>query len=184
MSRVPLDGQRRRICTRVERARLLEFWEGPVAPVCLLQEPRCTPKEEHAGFGGVERACTHARGVRGDADLSHVLILSCVADPTSSSPQRQCRRYGIRRSGTHCCIPPLRVRNVGVDSSRRGPRVPTSSNAVYHLLRTAPCIPRDSRDNRTRQTARGLSAFAAVHHVSRSVMVASSAAVKPRRTGR
>ena len=58
------------------------------------------------------------------------------------------------------------------------------SNAVYHVLGEAPCIPRDSGVESTRRTALGLPASAAVHHVSGSGMVMSSVAVKYRCAGR
>ena len=58
------------------------------------------------------------------------------------------------------------------------------SNAVCHVLRTAPCISCDNGDDGTHQAARGLPASTAVHHVSRFEMVTASVAVKSRRADR
>ena len=58
------------------------------------------------------------------------------------------------------------------------------TNTVSHVFQTSPYICRNSGDNGIRQTARGLSAYVAIHHVSRFVMATSSVAVKPRRADR
>ena len=50
------------------------------------------------------------------------------------------------------------------------------SNVVYHVLRTSPCISRDSGDDGTNQTVLRLLVSTAAQHVTRSMMVTSSVA--------
>lgn len=71
--RVAFEGYRRRMRTRVEGARLLDFGEGPVPPVYCLQEQRSTSEKRYSCFGGVQGIINQARGIRGVPNLFHVL---------------------------------------------------------------------------------------------------------------
>ena len=79
---------------------------------------------------------------------------------------------------------PLRIPDVGVEITWGTVCVPTTSIAVYHVLRTVPPHFRDCGVGGARRTTQRTSAPTLVHHVSRSARVVSFVAVKPRRSDR